>query len=224
MLSFFFWQSKLYSLPASHASRVYELLISHLQLHYKNKYCSTIASTIRLQVGDLSLLKCFYLLLHHFFVDSSFFFSGVWLLPHDACRLSSPSWGPKQRWCHEIQSLLLLWYRVRTQTFPLLKVKAYWQLSNILSLVFVLVVFQGTRETCWWKEASRFNLSSCWQPCSSCCSSHFSSLNTLSLPSLFACLQCPPAVPQDGTHNNYCIKQHCTVHIYVLWLNSWPHA
>lgn len=114
MLSFFFWQSKLYSLPASHASRVYELLISHLQLHYKNKYCSTIASTIRLQVGDLSLLKCFYLLLHHFFVDSSFFFSGVWLLPHDACRLSSPSWGPKQRWCHEIQPLLLLWYRVRT--------------------------------------------------------------------------------------------------------------
>lgn len=45
------WQSKLYSLPASHASRVYELLISHLQLHYKNKYCSAIASSIRLQVG-----------------------------------------------------------------------------------------------------------------------------------------------------------------------------
>lgn len=43
-------QSKLYSLPASHASRVYELLISHLQLHYKNKYCSAIASSIRLQV------------------------------------------------------------------------------------------------------------------------------------------------------------------------------
>lgn len=45
------WQSKLYSLPASHASRVYELLIGHLQLHYKNKYCSSIASSIRLQVG-----------------------------------------------------------------------------------------------------------------------------------------------------------------------------
>lgn len=44
-------QSKLYSLPASHASRVYELLISHLQLHYKNKYTSAIASSIRLQVG-----------------------------------------------------------------------------------------------------------------------------------------------------------------------------
>ncbi|MEQ2215559.1 hypothetical protein XENOCAPTIV_002636, partial [Xenoophorus captivus] len=43
-------QSKLYSLPASHASRVYELLVSHLQLHYKNKYCSATASTIRLQV------------------------------------------------------------------------------------------------------------------------------------------------------------------------------
>uniref|UniRef100_A0A3Q2VUM4 Tuberin n=1 Tax=Haplochromis burtoni TaxID=8153 RepID=A0A3Q2VUM4_HAPBU len=49
-------QSKLYSLPASHASRVYELLISHLQLHYKNKYCSTIASTIRLKVFDFFLM------------------------------------------------------------------------------------------------------------------------------------------------------------------------
>lgn len=50
---FLSWQSKLYSLPASHASRVYELLISHLQLHYKNKYSSTIASSIRLQVGGI---------------------------------------------------------------------------------------------------------------------------------------------------------------------------
>ncbi|CAL9700618.1 unnamed protein product [Knipowitschia caucasica] len=49
-------QSKLYSLPASHASRVYELLISHLQLHYKNKYCSSIASSIRLQVFDFFLM------------------------------------------------------------------------------------------------------------------------------------------------------------------------
>ncbi|XP_035260842.1 tuberin isoform X3 [Anguilla anguilla] len=49
-------QSKLYSLPASHASRVYELLIAHLQLHYKNKYCSVIASSIRLQVFDFLLL------------------------------------------------------------------------------------------------------------------------------------------------------------------------
>ncbi|XP_013884014.1 tuberin [Austrofundulus limnaeus] len=49
-------QSKLYSLPASHASRVYELLISHLQLHYKNKYCSTIASSVRLQVFDFFLM------------------------------------------------------------------------------------------------------------------------------------------------------------------------
>lgn len=50
---FLSWQSKLYSLPAGHASRVYELLISHLQLHYKNKYCSAIASSIRLQVGGI---------------------------------------------------------------------------------------------------------------------------------------------------------------------------
>ncbi|MEQ2181424.1 hypothetical protein GOODEAATRI_011438, partial [Goodea atripinnis] len=48
-------RSKLYSLPASHASRVYELLVSHLQLHYKNKYCSATASTIRLQVFDFFL-------------------------------------------------------------------------------------------------------------------------------------------------------------------------
>uniref|UniRef100_A0A3B3REN6 Tuberin n=1 Tax=Paramormyrops kingsleyae TaxID=1676925 RepID=A0A3B3REN6_9TELE len=49
-------QSKLYSLPASHASRVYELLIGHLQLHYKNKYSSAIACSIRLQVFDFLLL------------------------------------------------------------------------------------------------------------------------------------------------------------------------
>ncbi|XP_048871458.1 tuberin isoform X1 [Brienomyrus brachyistius] len=49
-------QSKLYSLPASHASRVYELLIGHLQLHYKNKYSSAIACSVRLQVFDFLLL------------------------------------------------------------------------------------------------------------------------------------------------------------------------
>ncbi|KAG8015185.1 Tuberin [Nibea albiflora] len=49
-------QSKLYSLPASHTSRVYELLISHVQLHYKNKYCSAIASSIRLKVFDFFLM------------------------------------------------------------------------------------------------------------------------------------------------------------------------
>ncbi|XP_077428180.1 tuberin isoform X3 [Vanacampus margaritifer] len=49
-------QSKLYNLPASHATRVYEMLISHLQLHYKNKYCSVIASSIRLQVLDFFLM------------------------------------------------------------------------------------------------------------------------------------------------------------------------
>ncbi|KAG7281917.1 hypothetical protein CRUP_002975 [Coryphaenoides rupestris] len=49
-------QSKLYSLPASHASRVYELLISHLQLHYKSKCCSAVASSIRLKVFDFFLM------------------------------------------------------------------------------------------------------------------------------------------------------------------------
>ncbi|XP_034043215.1 tuberin [Thalassophryne amazonica] len=49
-------QSKLYSLPATHASRVYELLVSHLQLHYKNKYSSAAASSIRLQVFDFFLM------------------------------------------------------------------------------------------------------------------------------------------------------------------------
>ncbi|XP_056136184.1 tuberin isoform X2 [Lampris incognitus] len=49
-------QSKLYSLPASHTGRVYELLISHMQLHYKNKYWSAIASSIRLQVFDFFLM------------------------------------------------------------------------------------------------------------------------------------------------------------------------
>uniref|UniRef100_A0A8C2KZ71 Tuberin n=1 Tax=Cyprinus carpio TaxID=7962 RepID=A0A8C2KZ71_CYPCA len=49
-------QSKLYSLPASHASRVYELLISHLQLHYKNKYYSAAGSSIRLKVFDFLLM------------------------------------------------------------------------------------------------------------------------------------------------------------------------
>nr|XP_057925412.1 tuberin isoform X1 [Doryrhamphus excisus] len=51
-------QSKLYSpvtMPAQ-ATRVYELLISHLQLHYKNKYCSAVASSIRLQVFDFFLM------------------------------------------------------------------------------------------------------------------------------------------------------------------------
>ncbi|XP_061888492.1 tuberin isoform X2 [Entelurus aequoreus] len=49
-------QSKLYSLPASHATRVYELLINHLQLHYKSKYCSAISSSIRLQVFEFLLM------------------------------------------------------------------------------------------------------------------------------------------------------------------------
>uniref|UniRef100_W5M5G2 Tuberin n=1 Tax=Lepisosteus oculatus TaxID=7918 RepID=W5M5G2_LEPOC len=49
-------QTKLYSLPAGHACRVYELLIGHIQLHYKHRYSSSIASSIRLQVFDFFLL------------------------------------------------------------------------------------------------------------------------------------------------------------------------
>lgn len=43
-------QTKLYTLPASHAMRVYEMLVSHIQLHYKHSYTLPIASSIRLQV------------------------------------------------------------------------------------------------------------------------------------------------------------------------------
>ncbi|KAM3917112.1 tuberin isoform 2-T2 [Leptodactylus fuscus] len=49
-------QTKLYSLPASHAMRVYEMLVNHIQLHYINLYSSPMASSIRLQVFDFFLL------------------------------------------------------------------------------------------------------------------------------------------------------------------------
>uniref|UniRef100_Q61037-4 Isoform C of Tuberin n=1 Tax=Mus musculus TaxID=10090 RepID=Q61037-4 len=49
-------QTKLYTLPASHATRVYESLISHIQLHYKHGYSLPIASSIRLQAFDFLLL------------------------------------------------------------------------------------------------------------------------------------------------------------------------
>ncbi|XP_004873701.2 tuberin isoform X2 [Heterocephalus glaber] len=49
-------QTKLYTLPASHAMRVYETLISHIQLHYKHNYSLPIASSIRLQAFDFLLL------------------------------------------------------------------------------------------------------------------------------------------------------------------------
>ncbi|EMP36911.1 Tuberin [Chelonia mydas] len=45
-------QTKLYSLPASHATRVYEMLINHIELHYKYVYRLPIASSIRLQLTD----------------------------------------------------------------------------------------------------------------------------------------------------------------------------
>ncbi|KAJ6653731.1 hypothetical protein lerEdw1_008757 [Lerista edwardsae] len=48
-------QTKLYSLPASHAVRVYEMLVLHVQLHYRHKYSLPIASSIRLQVFDFLL-------------------------------------------------------------------------------------------------------------------------------------------------------------------------
>ncbi|XP_072125169.1 tuberin isoform X4 [Mobula birostris] len=48
-------QTKLYCLPASHARRVYELLISHIQSHYQQMYTSAIASSIRLQVFNFFL-------------------------------------------------------------------------------------------------------------------------------------------------------------------------
>ncbi|XP_036135806.1 tuberin isoform X3 [Molossus molossus] len=49
-------QTKLYALPASHATRVYEMLVSHIQLHYKHSYTLPIASSIRLQAFDFLLL------------------------------------------------------------------------------------------------------------------------------------------------------------------------
>ncbi|XP_074867240.1 tuberin isoform X8 [Carettochelys insculpta] len=49
-------QTKLYSLPASHATRVYEMLINHIHLHYKYAYRLPIASSIRLQVFDFLLM------------------------------------------------------------------------------------------------------------------------------------------------------------------------
>ncbi|CAH2307446.1 tuberin isoform X1 [Pelobates cultripes] len=49
-------QTKLYILPASHAIRVYAMLVEHIRLHYKYLYSSPIASSIRLQVFDFLLL------------------------------------------------------------------------------------------------------------------------------------------------------------------------
>ncbi|XP_056661578.1 tuberin isoform X12 [Monodelphis domestica] len=49
-------QTKLYTLPASHASRVYEMLVNHIQLHYKYMYKLPIASSIRLKAFDFLLL------------------------------------------------------------------------------------------------------------------------------------------------------------------------
>uniref|UniRef100_A0A2I3HN03 TSC complex subunit 2 n=1 Tax=Nomascus leucogenys TaxID=61853 RepID=A0A2I3HN03_NOMLE len=49
-------QTKLYTLPASHATRVYEMKVSHIQLQYKHRYTLPIASSIRLQAFDFLLL------------------------------------------------------------------------------------------------------------------------------------------------------------------------
>ncbi|NXN14890.1 TSC2 protein, partial [Indicator maculatus] len=49
-------QTKLYSLPSSHAMRVYEMLIHHVQRHYIYAYSLPVASSIRLQVFDFLLM------------------------------------------------------------------------------------------------------------------------------------------------------------------------
>ncbi|NXI35896.1 TSC2 protein, partial [Galbula dea] len=49
-------QTKLYSLPSSHAMRVYEMLIQHIQRHYIYSYSLAVASSIRLQVFDFLLM------------------------------------------------------------------------------------------------------------------------------------------------------------------------
>uniref|UniRef100_A0A8C2TD10 Tuberin n=1 Tax=Coturnix japonica TaxID=93934 RepID=A0A8C2TD10_COTJA len=49
-------QTKLYSLPSSHAMRVYEMLIHHIQRHYMYAYSLPVASSIRLQVFDFLLM------------------------------------------------------------------------------------------------------------------------------------------------------------------------
>ncbi|NWU96858.1 TSC2 protein, partial [Upupa epops] len=49
-------QTKLYSLPSSHAVRVYEMLIQHVQRHYTYAYSLAVASSIRLQVFDFLLM------------------------------------------------------------------------------------------------------------------------------------------------------------------------
>ncbi|XP_037669896.1 tuberin isoform X4 [Choloepus didactylus] len=51
-----FLQTKLYTLPASHATRVYETLVGHLQLHYMHTFSLPVASSIRLQAFDFLLL------------------------------------------------------------------------------------------------------------------------------------------------------------------------
>ncbi|KAM6054358.1 tuberin isoform 3-T3 [Chlamydotis macqueenii] len=49
-------QTKLYSLPSSHAMRVYEMLIHHVQRHYMYAYSLPVASSIRMQVFDFLLM------------------------------------------------------------------------------------------------------------------------------------------------------------------------
>ncbi|XP_009327652.1 PREDICTED: tuberin isoform X3 [Pygoscelis adeliae] len=49
-------QTKLYSLPSSHAMRVYEMLIHHVQRHYIYAYSLAVASSIRLQGFEFLLM------------------------------------------------------------------------------------------------------------------------------------------------------------------------
>ncbi|XP_013219465.1 tuberin isoform X3 [Ictidomys tridecemlineatus] len=87
-------QTKLYTLPASHAMRVYETLVSHIQLHYKHGYSLPIASSIRLQAFDfLLLLRADSL--HRLGLPSK---DGiVRFSPYCLCDCAEPEWGSEKK-------------------------------------------------------------------------------------------------------------------------------
>ncbi|XP_058434980.1 tuberin isoform X23 [Marmota monax] len=87
-------QTKLYTLPASHAMRVYEMLVSHIQLHYKHGYSLPIASSIRLQAFDfLLLLRADSL--HRLGLPSK---DGVVRFsPYCLCDCAEPEWGSEKK-------------------------------------------------------------------------------------------------------------------------------
>uniref|UniRef100_H0XFR4 Tuberin n=1 Tax=Otolemur garnettii TaxID=30611 RepID=H0XFR4_OTOGA len=87
-------QTKLYTLPASHAMRVYETLVSHLQLHYKHSYTLPIASSIRLQAFDF-LLQLRADSLHRLGLPSKD--GGVRFSPYCLCDCMEPERGPEKK-------------------------------------------------------------------------------------------------------------------------------